>query len=102
MFLKIQNEWSNNPSASVKLFNSLKLKGTRNDLTISAAYFLGYNFDQHFEIDSAMKYYTWLKENHPKSDQANVAKIRLNTLENVLTLIEVDTLDQENPNIDTN
>ena len=102
LFLKIQDEWSNNPDTSVELFNSLKLKGTRNDLTISAAYFLGYNFDQHFEIDSAMKYYTWLKENHPKSDQANIAKIRLNTLENVLTLIEVDTLDQENPNIDTN
>ena len=102
LFLKIQEEWNINPTSSIKLFDDLISTTIRKDLSVSAAYFLGYNFDQISEIDSAIKYYTWIKDNYPNSDQAYNAKTRLNTLKNVLSIMVSDTLIQQNTDSQAN
>jgi len=96
LFLKIQEQWNSDPNISVELFGDLISTTIRNDLSVSAAYFLGYNFDQNSEIDSAIKYYSWIKDNYPESDQAYIAKTRLNTLNNILSIVVSDTLNQQN------
>ena len=98
LFLNIQQKWTNNPNESAKLFNDLIATTIRDDLSLSAAYFLGHKFDQISEADSAIKYYSWIKDNYPDSDQASIAKTRLSILNNALSIIATDTLKQ--PNID--
>ncbi len=95
LFLKIQDEWNSDWNNSVKLFDDLISTTIRNDLSVSAAYFLGYNFDQVSQVDSAIKYYSWINDNYPESEHALMAKTRLNTLNNALSIVTSDTLKQK-------
>ena len=95
LFLKIQDEWISDWNNSVKLFDDLISTTIRNDLSVSAAYFLGYNFDQVSQIDSAIKYYSWINDNYPESEHASMAKTRLNTLNNAVSIVASDTLKQK-------
>ena len=66
----------------------------KGNLAAPAAYSIGYYYDQTAVIDSAMKYYQWIRENHPESDQAKQADTRLQTLNMVLSSIApADTLE---------
>ena len=64
---------------------------SRGEYAVSAAYSIGYHYDQVAIIDSAMKYYQWIKENHPKTDQSIQAELRINTLSMALSTVKNDT-----------
>ena len=73
------------------LYKSVLDFDSRGEYAVSAAYSIGYHYDQGAKIDSAMKYYQWIKDNHPKTDQSIQAELRLNTLNIVLSTINSDT-----------
>ena len=52
---------------------------------------IGYFYDSEANVDSALKYYTWINEVHPKSNQAKQASIRLNEINSALSNISNDT-----------
>ena len=60
---------------------------------LSIAFNIGYYYDQETEIDSALKYYTWIKDNHPNSDQSIYATQRLNSINLALSSLEPDTVE---------
>ena len=62
------------------------------ELASFAAYAIGYYYDESTKIDSAMKYYTWIQDNHPRSDQSDAVVNRLYTLNLVLNSLQIDTL----------
>ena len=93
-YLQAESQITDNINNAIQLFKfalALDLKG---DLAAPAAYSIGYYYDQTAVIDSAVKYYQWIRENYPESDQSKQAGTRLQTLNMVLSSIApADTLE---------
>ncbi len=66
---------------------------SEDEYALSAAFAIGYYYDQEAVIDSALKYYTWIKENHPNSDQSIHATQRLNSINLALSSVKPDTIE---------
>ena len=87
-------EWLINPNNALTYYKNIILKDSQSETASRAAYFLAYNYDYTFyEPDSAFKYYSWLNENHGKSDQALASKIRYEILQQILIEAEADSLE---------
>ena len=65
---------------------------SENEYALSAAFTIGYYYDQEAVIDSTLKYYTWIKDNHPNSDQSTHVIQRLNSISLALNSVESDTV----------
>ena len=86
-------EWLINPTNALTHYRNIILTDSQSETAARAAYFLAYNYDYTFyEPDSALKYYSWLHENHENSEQALVSKLRFEILQQILVVIEEDTL----------
>ena len=93
-YLQAESQITDNIDNAIQLFKSALALDLKGDLAAPAAYSIGYYYDQTAVIDSAVKYYQWIRENHPESDQSKQAGIRLQTLNMVLSSIApVDTLE---------
>ena len=90
VFSQANKEISLNPEESISLFKKTINLNTETEVSVIAAYTISYYYDQNAEIDSAMKYYEWIQENHPRSDQAQSASLRLKSLQMVLSALEVE------------
>ena len=91
VFMQAESQITDNIDNAIKLYKSVLDFDSRGEYAVSAAYSIGYHYDQGAKIDSAMKYYQWIKDNHPKTDQSIQAELRLNTLNIVLSTINSDT-----------
>ncbi|MBH10360.1 MAG: hypothetical protein CMG74_08430 [Candidatus Marinimicrobia bacterium] len=91
LYRKAEKQWLYNPDSARQSFRTIINYFSQSELSSSAAYFLGFEFDNSAEIDSAVKYYSWIKDNHPNSDQAIPAKDRLKTLQLIISEINPDT-----------
>ena len=86
-------EWLINPTNALTHYRNIILTDSQSETAARAAYFLAYNYDYTFyEPDSALKYYSWLHENHENSEQALASKLRFEILQQILVVIEEDTL----------
>ena len=86
-------EWLINPTNALPHYRNIILTDSQSETAARAAYFLAYNYDYTFyEPDSALKYYYWLHENHENSEQALASKLRFELLQQILVIIEEDTL----------
>ena len=86
-------EWLINPTNALTHYRNIILTDSQSETAARAAYFLAYNYDYTFyEPDSALKYYYWLHENHENSEQALASKLRFELLQQILVVIEEDTL----------
>ena len=93
-YLQAESQITDNIDNAIQLFKSALALDLKGDLAAPAAYSIGYYYDQTAVIDSAVKYYQWIRENHPESDQSKQAGIRLQTLNMVLSSIApADTLE---------
>jgi tetratricopeptide (TPR) repeat protein len=93
-YIQAESQITDNLNNAIKLFKSVLALDLKGDLAAPAAYSIGYYYDQTAVIDSAVKYYQWIKENHPGSDQSKQSGIRLQTLNMVLSSIApADTLE---------
>ena len=86
LFFKAEKLWSRNPVSSLGVFKEVIFADSLSELSASAAYFLGYQYDYKYaELDSAFKYYNWLGKRHPSSEQNNFAKYRAKIIENMIS-----------------
>jgi len=93
-YLQAESQITDNVNNAIQLFKSALSLDLKGDLAVPAAFSIGYYYDQTAVIDSAVKYYQWIKDNHPGSDQSKQADIRLQTLNMVLSSIApADTLE---------
>ena len=86
-----ESQITNNPSNAIQLLKEYIRFDEKSDLAVSAAYTISYHYDKSAEIDSALKYYQWIQDNHPRSDQSLSAEKRFQTLQMVLSSIETVT-----------
>jgi len=75
---------------SYKATLKLNLKGP---LAVPAAFSIAYYYDQETLPDSALKYYQWIIDNFPKSDQSSKATERMEAINLALSVIEPDSTD---------
>ena len=93
-YLQAESQITDNIDNAIQLFKSALALDLKGDLAAPAAYSIGYYYDQTAVIDSAVKYYQWIRKNHPESDQSKQAGIRRQTLNMVLSSIApADTLE---------
>ena len=90
-YLKAESQITSNPDNAIQLLKESIRLDEKSDLAVSAAYTISYHYDQSAEIDSALKYYQWIQDNHPRSDQYHSAAKRVQTLQMVLSSIETVT-----------
>ena len=92
MYQKAESLISNNLEQAIESFKDVIKYDEATELASFAAYAIGYYYDESTKIDSAMKYYTWIQDNHPRSDQSDAVVNRLYTLNLVLNSLQIDTL----------
>lgn len=86
-------EWLITPTNALTHYRNVILTDSKSETAARAAYFLAYNYDYTFyEPDSALKYYSWLHENHENSEQALASKLRFEILQQTLVAVEEDSL----------
>ena len=91
LYSKAESQITSNPDNAIQLLKESIRLDEKSDLAVSAAYTISYHYDQSAEIDSALKYYQWIQDNHPRSDQSLSAAKRVQTLQMVLSSIETVT-----------
>ena len=91
LYSKAESQVTSNPDNAIQLLKESISLDEKSDLAVSAAYTISYHYDQSTEIDSALKYYQWIQDNHPRSDQYHSAAKRVQTLQMVLSSIETVT-----------
>jgi len=92
LFSKAENLWSSNPSLAMNEFKKVIQTDSLSEVSASAAYFLGYQYDYTYAMaDSALKYYQWLNLAHPMSDQNNLAKSRVMVLKQLISSTKRDS-----------
>ena len=91
LYSKAESQVTSNPDNAIQLLKESIILNEKSDLAVSAAYTISYHYDQSAEIDSALKYYQWIQDNHPRSDQSLSAAKRVQTLQMVLSSIETVT-----------
>jgi len=93
LFSKAEGLWHSNPVLSMNAFKEIMKIDSISELSASAAYFLGYQYDYTFaQIDSAYKYYNWLNIRHPISEQNNLAKSRIKILRELVASTKKDSI----------
>ena len=90
---KAESEMLHDKKKGIDILKSIMQIDSENEHTLSIAFNIGYYYDQETEIDSALKYYTWIKDNHPNSDQSIYATQRLNSINLALSSLEPDTVE---------
>ena len=91
VFMQAESQITDNIDNAIKLYRSVLNIDPSGEYAAPAAYSIGYHYDQVAVIDSAVKYYHWLKDNHPTTEQSIEADKRLNKLSLVLATIKSDT-----------
>ena len=91
LYSKAESQVTSNPDNAIQLLKESISLDEKSDLAVSAAYTISYYYDQSAEIDSALKYYQWIQDNHPRSDQSLSAAKRVQTLQMVLSSIHTVT-----------
>ena len=92
LFSKAENLWSSNPSLAMNEFKKVIQTDSLSEVSASAAYFLGYQYDYTYAMaDSALKYYQWLNLAHPMSEQNNLAKSRVRVLKQLVSSTKSDS-----------
>ena len=85
--------WLTNPLSSMEAFKKVIQTDSLSELSASAAYFLGYQYDYKYaDLDSASKYYNWINVQHPNSEQSSNAKYRYRVIENMILSSKKDTI----------
>ena len=76
---------------SIEKFKSTLKININSSLAAPAAFSIGYYYDQVSNADSAIKYYQFVVDNYPESEQSNFAVERLLNINQALSLIYADS-----------
>ena len=84
-FSEAEAQISVNTEKAIQLFKEVMELDEKNELAVSAAFTVGYHYDGSTQLDSALKYFNWIVENHPNSPQYKNANERIQILQYVLS-----------------
>ena len=76
---------------SIEKFKTTLKVNINGSLAAPAAFSIGYYYDQISNADSALKYYQFVVDNYPESEQSSFADERLFSINQALSLIHVDS-----------
>ena len=92
IFSNAESLWATNKKSSMNEFKKVIKTDSLSEVSAAAAYFLGYQYDYTFvKLDSALKYYQWLDDTHPRSEQNNFAKSRARLIKQLVQSTENDS-----------
>ena len=91
VFMEAEKQMTYDENNAIDLFKSAMAMNISGEYSVSAAYAIGYYYDQQAVVDSALKYYTWIKDNHPNSEQSIEANSRMTSINFALSTIELDS-----------
>ena len=92
LYSDAEKMWKQNPIYSLQQFKKVIQADSLSELAVSAAYFLGYQYDYKYaELDSDAKNYAWISSMHPNSEQNNIAKMRVQVIRNMLSTLKNDS-----------
>ena len=92
IFKEAESEMFHDKKKGIDKLKSVIQIDSKDEYALSAAFTIGYYYDQEAVIDSTLKYYTWIKDNHPNSDQSIHVIQRLNSISLALNSVESDTV----------
>ena len=92
IFKEAESEMLYDKKKGIDKLKSVIQIDSEDEYALSAAFTIGYYYDQEAVIDSTLKYYTWIKDNHPNSDQSIHVIQRLNSINLALNSVESDTV----------
>ena len=76
---------------SIEKFKSTLKININGSVAPFAAFSIGYYYDQVSNADSALKYYQFVVDNYPESEQSNFAVERLLNINQALSIIHEDS-----------
>ena len=91
LFKKSEEALKVNQAQSIEKFKTTLKFNIYSSLAAPAAFSIGYFYDQEFNADSALKYYQFVVDNYPESDQSKFASQRLSSINQALALIKLDS-----------
>ncbi len=91
LFKKSEEALKVNQAQSIEKFKTTLKFNIYSSLAAPAAFSIGYFYDQEFMPDSALKYYQFVVDNYPESDQSKFASQRLSSINQALALIKLDS-----------
>lgn len=80
---------------ALKIFKKILNETENSDFKLSTAFSIAYLHDQNTEIDSAFKYYDYIKTNFPATDHSIEASKRMFTLSGIISSLKLDSVKVE-------
>lgn len=93
IYAEAELQISLHPEKAITLFKEVIQLDEKDEMAISAAYTIGYHYDNSTQLDSALKYYNWIIDHHPNSIQFSPANERIQTLQFVLSSMNETPID---------
>tara|TARA_B110000495_G_scaffold46111_1_gene38235 strand:+ start:714 stop:2462 length:1749 start_codon:yes stop_codon:yes gene_type:complete len=91
LFKEAQDLLIDNKVEGIEKFKRILKNQNDSDLKLPSAFSIAYYYDQNTQIDSAYKYFNYIKESFPGTDHSTKAANRLFILGNVLSTLKPDS-----------
>ena len=91
IMIEAELNFKNDNETAIKLYKTVLRTDSLSNFSVLAAYALAYFYDQEVVIDSALKYYTWIKDKHPLTEQSIQASMRINSINFALSSSKPDS-----------
>ncbi len=96
LFKESEKVLKTNPIDSIEKFKSTLKLNLDGSLAAAASFSIGYYYDQELLADSALKYYQFILEKYPDSEQSVFASERVKAISLALSLIKPDSVTSSN------
>ena len=91
IMIEAELNFKNDNNSAIKLYKTVLKTDSLSNFSVLAAYAVAYFYDQETVIDSALKYYTWIKDKHPLTEQSIQASMRINSINFALSSLNPDS-----------
>ena len=91
IFKNAESQVKNNQSIAISIFKDILSENINDPLSPYAAMNLAYIYDEQAKVDSAIKYYNWIIDNHPSTEHSIKSQKRIGELNVALSkILETD------------
>ena len=91
IFKNAESQIKNNQNFAISIFKDILSENINDPLSPYAAMNLAFIYDEQAKIDSAIKYYNWIIDNHPSTDHSIKSQKRISELNLALSkILEID------------
>lgn len=91
IFLEAESMIMHDAEIGIELYKNAIKKNPGDKSSLVAAYAIANYYDNETKIDSALKYYQWLNDNFPLTEQTIEANKRINAINSALLIINPDS-----------